>query len=180
MARTYLTEKQTPHNFWFYAATRAALMMNTIPGKIHGHLASLILFVHGVGHDEHTWVPIFSFCYFHHEKDGDKKCSKNQAHTMDGVIVGHSSTSNALLVYNPHNKQYYKPNSYHIDSFCLLGSVYRNIKYDGGLICTLVCNDNLPIEEKYPPGTRVDHLNPSTKMLLAGTIMDIPFSDDLS
>ena len=34
--------------------------MNAIPGKIHGQIASLFLLVHGVGHDERTWIPLFS------------------------------------------------------------------------------------------------------------------------
>jgi hypothetical protein len=32
------------------------------------------------------------------------------------------------------------------------------------------------MEEKYPPGTWVERLDPSTNNLLAGTVMDIPFS----
>jgi hypothetical protein len=32
------------------------------------------------------------------------------------------------------------------------------------------------MEEKYPPGTRVEHLDPSTNILLAGTVTNIPFS----
>jgi hypothetical protein len=40
VARAYLIEKQMPRAFWFYAIIHAARMMNAIPGKIHGHLAS--------------------------------------------------------------------------------------------------------------------------------------------
>jgi hypothetical protein len=128
MARAYLTEKQMPQAFWFYAIIHAACMMNAIPGKIHGCLASPFLLVHGVGHDECTWVPLFSLCYFHHEKDRDLKRSKHQAHTMDGIIIGCSPTPNALLVYNPRNKQYYEPDSYPIDSYRLPGLVYPDLK----------------------------------------------------
>jgi hypothetical protein len=71
MACAYLTEKQMLCTFWFYAITHAARMMNVIPGKLHSHLASPFLLVHGGGHKKHTWVPLFSLCYFHHEKDGD-------------------------------------------------------------------------------------------------------------
>jgi hypothetical protein len=53
--------------------------------------------------------------------------------------------------------------------------VYPPIKYDGGLFVSLLCNDNPQFEEKYPPGTRVEWINPITNMLLSGTIMDIPF-----
>jgi hypothetical protein len=34
------------------------------------------------------------------------------------------------------------------------------------------------MEEKYPPGTRVEWMDPSTHMLLAGTVMDIPILID--
>ncbi len=177
MAHAYLTEKQMPQDFWFYAIVHSARMMNAIPGKIHGRIASPFLLVHGVDHDERTWIPLFSICYFHQEKDGNMKCSKHQAHLMDGVIIGHSPTSNALLVYNPHNKQYYEPDSYRINSYRLPCSIYRGLKYDGDLFCSLYRNGNPPIEELYPPGTRVECVDPTSHMLLAGTVMDIPISD---
>ncbi len=154
--------------------------MNTIPGKLKGALASPFLLVHGIGHNKHTWIPLFSLCYFNHEKDGDQKRSKHQAHMMDGIIVGRSPTSNALLVCNPWNKQYYEPDSYCIDSYHLPASVYADMKYDGGLFCSLLWDDNPSFEEKYPPGTWVERIDPSTKMLLAGTVMDIPFSVNVS
>jgi len=88
MAHAYLTEKQMPCSFWFYAISHSARMMNAIPGKLKVALASPCLLVHGVGHDECTWIPLFSLCYFHHGKDGDQNRSKHQAHTMDGIIVG--------------------------------------------------------------------------------------------
>ncbi len=46
MAHAYLTEKQMPQTFWFFATTHAARMMNAIPHKVHGHLASPFLLVH--------------------------------------------------------------------------------------------------------------------------------------
>ncbi len=150
-------------------------MMNTIPGKFKDYLASPFLLVHGVGHDVHTWIPLFSTCYFHHKKDGDQSRSKHQAHTMDGVIIGRSPTSNALFVYNPRNCQYYKPDSYRVDTYQLPGSVYPDMKYDCGLFCLLLRDDNPSFEEKYPPGTRVERVDPATIMLLAGTVMDIPY-----
>jgi hypothetical protein len=54
MARAYLTEKQLPWTFWFYAVSHAARMMNAIPGTHSGKLASPFLLVHGIGHNERT------------------------------------------------------------------------------------------------------------------------------
>jgi hypothetical protein len=144
MAWAYLTEKQMPRNFWFYAITHTARLMNAIPGKFKDPLALSFMLVHGVGHDICTWTPLFSLCYFHHKKDGEDTCSKHMAHTMDGVIVGRSPTSNALMVYNPCNRQYYEPDSCRIDSYRLPGSVYLTLCYDSGLLCSLLCNDNPP------------------------------------
>ncbi len=180
MARAYLTKKQMLCTFWFYVISHATRMMNTIPGKIKGTLASPFLLVHGVGHDKCTWIPLFLVCYFHHIKDGDQKCSKHQAHMMDGIIISCSPTSNALLVYNLRNKQYYEPDLYRIDSYRLPGLVYADLKYDGGLFCLLYWDANPSFEEKYPPGTCVKHINPSTNMLLAGTVMDIPLPVGIS
>jgi hypothetical protein len=169
-----------PQTYWFFAITHTAHIMNAIPSKIHGHLASPFLLVHGVGHDERTWIPLSSLCFIHHGKDGPMKHSRHQAHTMDGVVVGRSPTSNALLVYNPQNKQYHVPDSYQLDSYQLLSTVYPDMKYDGNLFCYLLRDDNPLMEEQYPPGTCVEHLDPSTYILVAGTVMDIPLSGDVS
>ena len=155
-------------------------MMNAIPGKFGGKLASPFLLVHGSGHDERTWFPLFSVCYFHHERDGDIPRSHCQSHTMDGIAIGRSPTSNALLVYNPRTKQYYEPDSYRLDPYCLPLSVYPSLKYDGGLFCSLLRDEGVSGEELYPPGTRVERMDTTTNMLLAGTVMDIPITPDTS
>jgi hypothetical protein len=96
---------------------------------------------------------------------------------MDGIVIGHFPMSNTLLVYNPRNPQYYGPNIYCIDPYHLTSSIYANIKYDGGLSCHLLCNNNSHMEEKNPPGTGtlVKQLDSSTNILLSGTVMYIPF-----
>ncbi len=142
-----------PRTYWFYAITHAPCMMNAIAGKHLGYLASPFLLVHRVRHNERTWIPLFSLCYFHHVRNGNQKRSKHQAHTMDGIVIGHPPTLNALLVYNPRNKQYYEPDSYRLDSYHLPTSVYPDIRYDGSLFCSLVRDNNPSMEEKYPPGT---------------------------
>jgi hypothetical protein len=54
------------------------------------------------------------------------------------------------------------------------------LKYSGGLFCSLLQEDSPSFEENYPPGMQVKHIDPSTNMLLAGTVMDIPFLLDPS
>ena len=86
MARAYLTEKQMSWTFCFYAVVHLAQMMNAIPGTYLGHLTSPFLLVHSVGHNELTWIPLFSLYYFHHKKDSDQQRSHHQAHTMEGIL----------------------------------------------------------------------------------------------
>ncbi len=54
--------------------------------------------------------------------------------------------------------------------------VYPDLKYDCGLFCYLLRDNNLLMEEKYPPGTRVERIDPSTNILVVRTVMDIPIS----
>jgi hypothetical protein len=106
-------------------------------GKYCGTLALPFMLVHGVRPDQRTWLPLLSLCYFHHEKESNALRSKNQVHTLDGIVIRQSPTSNAILVYNPRNQCYYKPNSYKLDPYHLPSSVYPTIIYDGGLFVSL-------------------------------------------
>ncbi len=94
------------------------------------------------------------------------------------MAIGRSPTSNACLVHNPQTKKYYEPESYRLDPYWLPSLVYPNLKYNSRLFFSLYCNKNPFVEEPYPPGMQVERLDPSTKMLLAGTVMDIPLSTD--
>ena len=104
MSHTYLTKK--PRNFWFNLIRHAAQMMNHVPAKYNDRLASPFMLVHGTLADSRTWLPLFSVCYFHTKKVGGIRRSNNRAHTMDGIILGRNSNSNAAIVYNPRNKNF--------------------------------------------------------------------------
>jgi hypothetical protein len=123
---------------------------------------------------------IFTLCYFHHKNDSNASHSKNQAHTLDGIIIGRDPTSTAILVYNPCNEKYYKPDSYRIDPYRLPFLVYSNIKYDGGLFISLHRDEITSISEPFLPGTRVAKVNPSSGHTLSGTVMDIPLDPNTS
>ena len=137
MSRAYLTKKQMPHTFWYYVIKHSARMMNMIPGKYGPKLASPFMLTHGTRPDPRTWLPLFWICYFHHEKDSDASRSKSQAHTTDSIVIGRSPTLNAILVYNPCNQRYYKPDSYKLDPYRVPSSVYLTIQYDGGIFVSL-------------------------------------------
>ncbi|KAL7527234.1 hypothetical protein ACHAWF_002092, partial [Thalassiosira exigua] len=116
------------------------------------------------------WTPIFSVCYFYHEKDDDDKHTHTQAHTLEVIIVGRPPTSNA----------YYEPDSYRIDPYRLPLPMYPSITYDRGLFCSFLRDDNPQVEEQYPLGTYVEDMDPSTHVLRAGTVMDVPMDPEKS
>jgi hypothetical protein len=133
------------------------------------------MLVHGVRLDQRTWLPLFLICYFHHGKDRDAQHSMNQAHMLDSIVIGRSPTSNAILVYNPRNQRYYKPDSYKIDPYCLPSLVYPTIIYDGGLFVSLHRGDTLSISEPYPTGTRIEEPSSSNDDITwSGILIDIP------
>ncbi len=138
-------------------------MVNTIPGKCRTKLASPFMFVPSVHPDPRTWLLLFLLCYFHHDKDSNASCFKNQAHTLDGIVIGQSSTLNAILVYNPQNQWYYEPNSYRLKPHHIPLSVYPSITYNGGLFVTLHKYDSAPTSKPYPLETRVIEINPETR-----------------
>ena len=93
---------------------------------------------------------------------------------MNGIAIGRSPTSNILLLYNPRKTQFYEPESYRPDSYHIPGSMYSNIKYDGGFFCSLVIDGAPSQDEAYPLGTRVTQEDQTTHTICKGTVMDIP------
>ncbi len=146
MLWVYLMEKQmlsfTPHVY-----------DERHPRKIWGKLASSLLLVHGVGHDKCIWFPLFSLCYFNHDKDRSTQCTHKQSHTMDGIAIGHSPTSNAMLVYNPGRKTHYEPYLYRLNPYWLPSLIYPQLQNDSNLFCYLLQDKNPAMEEPYSPGT---------------------------
>jgi hypothetical protein len=134
------------------------------------------MLAHGTRSNPRTWLPLFSVCYFDHEKDSEASRSKSQAHTMDGIVLSCFPTSNDILIYNLRNQRYYEPDSYKIDPYRLPSSVYPTIKYNGGLFVLLHRNCTPAISKPYPPGARVLNIDPSLGQSLAGTMMDIPLN----
>ncbi len=74
---------------------------------------------------------------------------------MYRIDVGHLSTSNALLVYNPQTKKFYEPDSYWLDLYCLPSSVYSSVTYDGDIFCSFHWDNTPVMKEPSPPDTRV-------------------------
>jgi hypothetical protein len=123
MARAYLTDKQMPRAFWLHAIQHAARMMNCIPGKVNNELTTPFELVPHSPPDARLWFPLFSMGYFNHTRDGSVERTSFQAQTLEGIAVGRSTTSNAMIFYNPRTRQYYEPDTYKLDPLRLPSSV---------------------------------------------------------
>ena len=104
-------------------------MMNQIL-QYNNRLVSPFVPLHGMFTECCSWLSLLSVCYFRTKKDWETSRSHSQVHTMDGIIIGRKSNSNATIVYNHHNKKCCYPKSRSIDPHRQLGSIYPNIKYN--------------------------------------------------
>jgi hypothetical protein len=85
-------------------------------------------------------------------------------------------TSNALLVYNPRNWQYYKLYKYRINPYTASLHLYMPTS-NATVVFSATCSETtIPhMEEKYPPSACVERLDPSTNVFLSSTVVDILF-----
>ena len=109
-----------------------------IPAKVNKRLTTSFELVHRVNPDVHIWFPLFSVIFFYKEDDINHDRTNFEADAMIGIAVGRSTKTNALWVYNPTTKTYYKPDTYKFDlSRCLSNEWLDKIQYDGGLYINL-------------------------------------------
>ena len=181
MGRGYLTEKQLPRTFWFWAIDNAARMMNMIPGRWKKHLTSPFQLVHAQRPSPKTWFQPFCVGFWTQAtttvSGQTEKRSKSQSQSMAGIAIGRDKDSNAMLFYNPSTKQYYSPGDYQLDPARLPHSVFPEIEYDGGLFCTLL-RDQSKIPEPFPPGLRVQQ-ETADGGERKGTVAVIPICHDM-
>ena len=109
MARAYITEKQVGREFWFYAISHGASMLNQIPGRLGQKLTTPFEMVHNTKPDSKTWFELFSVGYFNHSIDNDSSRSKMEDHSLDGIAVGCDDRTHTITFYSPQTCSYYRP-----------------------------------------------------------------------
>eukprot|EP00978_Attheya_sp_CCMP212_P027372 scaffold91642_cov45-Attheya_sp.AAC.2 len=84
MARAYLTDRQMPRSYWFYAIRHAAQMMNHAPGRLKSQLTTPFELVLNRKPDGRIFFELFSVGYFNFNKqrDGATLRTATQAHTL--------------------------------------------------------------------------------------------------
>jgi len=166
-------EKQVGGEFWYYAIHHSAMMINQVPGRLGRKLTTPYELVHGTKPQAETWFELFSVGYFNHDTDNAESRSTSQAQTLDGIAVGREDRSNTILFYNPITKSYYRPPAFSLDEFCLpVTNFPKSIRFDGGLTCGLLRYRTDPINEPFPPGTRVTIDKSGSPV--RGTIQNVP------
>ena len=155
MARSFITDKQMPKSFWFWAIKHASRIHNIFPVKYKNKYTTPHELVFKKRPDYRQLFRLFSTAYFSHTKDNTKSRTNTQAHSMAGIAVGWSDVANGLLIYNPITKELYTTSIYKIDEHQQTQS-YFNLPYDGGMFSGLYSKDMKHTSpENYPIGTAV-------------------------
>ena len=93
-----------PWSYWYWAIRHAARVHNIFPVKNDQQVTTPYQMVYNELPDYRQLNRLFSTTYFSHNKDGTKRRSPFQAHTLQGIAVGWSDISNGLEIYNPLTK----------------------------------------------------------------------------
>ena len=146
--------KQVGRNFWYYAISPAACILNQIPGRLGRKFTTPFRLVHNSKPDSKSWFELFSVGYFNHPIDNGSSCSKMEDHLLDGIAVGRDDKTNTIVFYNTLTSSYYCPPAFHLGEGHLPTTIFpNNIRYNDGFTCGLMRNCTDSVLEPFPPGT---------------------------
>ena len=156
MSRSYITSNQVGRECWYFAVLQAEMILNQVLGRLGLQLAILFELVHNSKPDSKPRFELFSIGYFNHQIDKTEGRYKLQAHTLDGIAVSRDETSNSIILYNPLTSSYYRLPAFRLDeSRTPINNSPNSLRFYGGIKCGLLQNKTEPINEPFPPGTRV-------------------------
>jgi hypothetical protein len=134
MARAFLTDRQMPKRFWFYALRHAAQVMNYCPGLRAGVLTTPFELAHGCKPDLRVLFRLFSVGFFRHCLDSARTRTQFEAQTLTGIAIGRSMDSNAMEFYHTITNAIYTSADYRLDSGQTTATAFPQLRYDGGLV----------------------------------------------
>ncbi len=163
MARRYMTDKQMPRNYWFWAIRHANRVSNLFPLKCNDVITTSFELVYGVKPDYRQLFRLFSTAYLSHSKDNTHQRTTTEPHSLQGIAVGYSDRANGMEIYNPNSKQLYTTTVYRLDEQNETRNHF-NLHYDGSMYFGLYSSmSNMREPEPYPPGTQVRFQHPNEK-----------------
>jgi hypothetical protein len=171
MARAYLTDRQMPKRFWFYALRHAAQVMNYCPGHRSGSLTSPFELAHGCKPDLRVLFRLFSIGFFRHCVDSNRARTQFEAQTLTGIAIGRSADSNAMEFFHPITNAIYTSADYRLDSGQTTAATFPQLRYDGGLVLGLYISPS-STSEPFPPHREVFLLHEG--VLVRGFFQDLP------
>ena len=132
MARRYMTDKQMPRNFWYWAIRHSNRISNLFPLKCNDVITTSFKLVYGVKPDYRQLFRLFSTAYLSHTKDNTHTCTTTDPHSLQGIAVGYSDRANGMEIYNPNSKQLYTTTVYRLDEQNETRNHF-NLHYDGAM-----------------------------------------------
>ena len=155
MARAFITDKQMPKSYWYWAIKHANQVMNTFPIVLNKQLTTPMEVATGTKPDLRQLFSLFSTAFFSKLEDSTTKRTNMQSHTMQGIAVGWCEKANGMNIYNPLTKQLYTTNLFRPDE-SMSTKNYFNLSYNGGMFVGLYSEDcEKLIKEDFPIGTAV-------------------------
>ena len=147
MARTYLTEAKLPKKFWFWAIREANLRMNLLPvtcGKEGDQDPALLTTPHkefyGEKPDYRILFPFGCVGSYRRVRDSNRNRTTFESQCMLGIALGRSEYTNGMIFYNPELDSFSTSADYVLDKKRSIGEVFPSIRYDGGLITSVISN----------------------------------------
>lgn len=161
MARSFLADAKLPKKFWFWAIREANAWMNILPvtTKAEGDqrpefLTTPFEAFYGEKPDYRILFPFGSVGAFRRVTDGNHRRTSFESQCMLGIALGRSEYTNGMVFYNPELDSFCTSSDFVLDKQRLIGEVFPSIRYDGGLITSVISKNN-DGTQSYSIGERV-------------------------
>ena len=150
MARSFLADAQLPKKFWYWAIREACVRLNVLP--ISSNPAStdpeFLTTPHeafyGEKPDYRVLFPFGCVGAFRRVRDGTRDRTKFESQGLLGIALGRSEFTNGMVFYNPIMDSFCTSADYILDKNRLVGEVFPNISYDGGLTTSVISTSSGP------------------------------------
>ena len=180
MARRYLTDKQMPRQYWYWALRHSNRISNIFPLRCDQKITTSHELVFSTKPDYRQLFRLFSTAYLSHQKDNTHPRTATEPHTLQGIAVGFSDKANGMEIYNPSTKQLYTTTVYKLDESNETRNHF-NLHYDGAMFFGLFsAQTSQTSAEQFPPGTKVRFTKNDSTTLdgFVIAVSDMKISDD--
>ena len=150
MARSFLAEAKLPKKFWYWAIREACVRLNVLPisSNSDSNAAEFLTTPHeafyGEKPDYRVLFPFGCIGAFRRVRDSNRDRTKFESQGLLGIALGRSEFTNGMVFYNPTMDSFCTSADYILDKRRLVGEVFPNLQYDGGLTTSVISNSSSP------------------------------------